>query len=207
VAPDLNWVGTVCNGLNVASYPFQETKEDWLLFVGRFTPDKGPHLAIDAAQAAGRRIVLAGKCNEPAEEEYFEAAIQPRLGRTVSYVGEVDAATKRELYAKAACLLFPVQWPEPFGLVMIEAMACGTPVVALNDGSVPEVVVDGTTGIICGTAEELAAAIPKAERLRPAACRAHVAEHFDVSVMAEGYERVYRQLVAEEPVPRQRSGR
>jgi glycosyltransferase involved in cell wall biosynthesis len=200
VAPDLNWVGTVCNGVNVASFPFQETKEEWLLFVGRFTPDKGPHLAIDAAQAAGRRIVLAGKCNEPAEEEYFAAAIQPRLGRTASYVGEVDAATKRELYAKAACLLFPVQWPEPFGLVMIEAMACGTPVVALDDGSVPEVVVDGITGIICGTAEELAAAIPKAERLRPAACRAHVAEHFDVSVMAEGYERVYRQVVAEEPV-------
>jgi glycosyltransferase involved in cell wall biosynthesis len=197
MAADLNWVGTVYNGLDVATFPFQEEKEDWVLFVGRFNPDKGAHLAIDAARAAGRPIVLAGKINEPGEEEYFEQAIRPSLGAEVTYVGEVDAAGKRELYRKAACLVFPVCWPEPFGMVMIEAMACGTPVVALNSGSVPEVVVDGTTGIICDTAVELPAAIEKAGRLRPEACRDHVARHFDLSVVADGYENVYRQVIAD----------
>src|SRR5207248_1022300 len=140
-------------------YPLREAKEDWVLFIGRFTEEKGAHLAVDAARAAGKRIVLAGKLNEPAEHEYFDEAVRPRLGPDVDYVGEVDAPGKRELYAKAACLLFPVQWPEPFGMVMVEAMACGTPVVALEDGSVPEVVVDGTTGVICATTDDLPAAI------------------------------------------------
>jgi glycosyltransferase involved in cell wall biosynthesis len=195
-APDLNWVGTVPNGLDVDSYPFRADKEDWTLFVGRFVPDKGAHLAIDAARAAGRRIRLAGKASEPAEQEYFDREIRPRLGDDAEYLGEVDAAGKRELYGAAACLLFPIQWPEPFGMVMIEAMACGTPVVALRAGSVPEVVADGTTGIICDRADELPDAIDKAERLRPEECRAHVAGHFDLAAMADGYERVYRELVA-----------
>jgi glycosyltransferase involved in cell wall biosynthesis len=198
MAPDLNWVGTVYNGVDVATFPFQEEKEDLVLFVGRFNPDKGAHLAIDAARAAGRPIVLAGKVNEPAEEEYFEQAIRPCLGPEVTYVGEVDAAGKRELYAKAACLVFPVRWPGPFGMVMIEAMACGTPVVALNSGSVPEVVVDGTTGIVCEGVTELPAAIQKAGRLRPAACRDHVVENFDLTVVAEGYENVYRTVIADQ---------
>ena len=128
-APDLNWVATVYNGIDVATYPFQVGQGGWVLFVGRFNDDKGPHIAIDAARAAGRRIVVAGKLIEPAEEEFFEREIRPRLGPDATYVGEVDAARERELYAKASCLLFPVTWPEPFGLVKIEAMACGTPVV------------------------------------------------------------------------------
>jgi glycosyltransferase involved in cell wall biosynthesis len=194
MAPDLNWVATVPNGIDVRSFPFREEKEDWLLFIGRFNPDKAPHLAIDAARAAGRSIVLAGKLNEPAEEEYFTSMIRPRLGREVTYVGEVDAEQKRDLYARAACLLFPVQWPEPFGLVMIEAMACGTPVVALDSGSVSDVVVDGTTGIVCARPEEFPAAIAKARQLRPGDCREHVLRHFDIDVMADGYEAVYRQV-------------
>jgi glycosyltransferase involved in cell wall biosynthesis len=194
LAPDLNWVATVPNGVDVASFPFQEDKEEWVLFIGRFSPEKGADLAIEAAQAAGRRILLAGKLNEPAEQEYFDEAIRPRLGGSASYVGEVDAAGKRELYAKAACLLFPVRWPEPFGMVMIEAMACGTPVVALRAGSVPEIAVDGVTGIICAEPAELPAAIGAAAGLRAADCRAHVADHFDVTIMAEGYEKVYQQV-------------
>ncbi len=193
-APDLNWVATVHNGVDVGSFPFRDAKEDWVVFVGRFVEEKGAHLAIDAARAAGRRIVLAGKVSEPAEQDYFDREIQPRLGPDVEYVGQADAEAKRELYAKAACLLFPVRWPEPFGMVMVEAMACGTPVVALDHGSVPEVVVDGTTGIVCSTVDELPAAIAKAERLQPSACRDHVTRHFDVSVTAEGYEKVYRRV-------------
>jgi glycosyltransferase involved in cell wall biosynthesis len=196
-APDLNWVATVPNGIDVASYPYREEKDDLALFVGRFVPAKGAHLAIDAARAAGRRILLAGKVNEPVEEEYFEREIRPRLGEDARFVGETDAQGKRELYANAACLLFPVQWEEPFGLVMVEAMACGTPVVALADGSVPEVVADGRTGFVCDTPAELSAAIARIPEIRPADCRAHVAEHFDVDVMVAGYERVYRRMVVE----------
>jgi len=198
-APDLNWVATVYNGIDVASYPFQEVKEDWVLFVGRFSLEKGPHHAIDAARAAGLRIVLAGKVNESAEQEYFEQEIRSRLGKDATYIGEIDGTLKRELYAKAACLLFPVAWPEPFGLVMVEAMACGTPVVALECGSVPEVIVDGTTGVICGIEEELPAAIAKARRLKPEDCRDHVARHFDITNMGDGYEKVYRQLMINQP--------
>ncbi len=194
-APDLNWIGTVHNGIDVESFPFRESKEDWALFVGRFCADKGPDLAIDAARAAGRDLVLAGKVNEPAEQEYLDEVIRPRLGPDVTYVGELDATTKRELYGKASCLLFPVRWAEPFGIVMVEAMACGTPVVALRAGSVPEVVADGRSGIICDSPDELPLGIDKAMQLRPADCRDHVARRFDLSQMARGYEHVYRQVM------------
>ena len=193
-APDLNWIGTVPNGIDVDSYPFQEAKEDWLLFIGRFCPDKGPDLAIDAARAAGRSIVLAGKVNEPAEQEYFDEVIRPRLGPGVAYVGELDVTMKRELYAKASCLLFPVRTAEPFGIVMVESMACGTPVVALRAGAVPEVVADGRSGIICDSPDELPLGIDKAMHLRAGDCRDHVARHFDLGQMAHGYVRLYRQV-------------
>jgi glycosyltransferase involved in cell wall biosynthesis len=193
-APDLNWIGTVPNGIDVDSFPFQESKEDWLLFLGRFCPDKGPDLAIDAARAAGRSLVLAGKVNEPAEQEYFDEVVRPRLGPDVTYVGELDASMKRELYAKASCLLFPVRAPEPFGIVMVEAMACGTPVVALREGSVPEVVADGRSGIICDSPDELPLGIDKAMHLQAGDCRDHVARQFDLSHMAHRYEHVYRQV-------------
>jgi glycosyltransferase involved in cell wall biosynthesis len=195
IEPDLNWVATVHNGIAVDTFPFQPEKEGWLLFIGRFTPDKGPDLAIDAAKAAGRHLVLAGKVNEPDEQEYFDEVIRPRLGPDVTYVGEMDAKLKRELYAKASCLLFPIRWAEPFGIVMVEAMACGTPVVALRNGSVPEVIADGRSGIICENAEELPAGIEKALELRPADCRDHVARNFDLATMAHGYEQVYRRLI------------
>jgi glycosyltransferase involved in cell wall biosynthesis len=139
--------------------------------------------------------VLAGKCSEPAEKAYFAAEIAPRLGPDTDYVGEANATLKRELFARARCLLFPVCWDEPFGMVMIEAMACGTPVVALRRGSVPEVVADGVTGIIADEPADLSAAIFAAEDLSPGACRAHTRANFDLPVMAAGYERVYMTLI------------
>lgn len=193
--PDLNWVGRVHNAIDVGTFPYREDKDDYVLFLGRFNPDKGAHLAIDAARRAGRRIVLAGKLNEAAEKAYFEAEIRPRLGRDAEYVGEADATTKRELFSGARCLVFPIQWEEPFGMVMIEAMACGTPVVATRRGSVPEVVADGETGYVVDDLEDLPARIVAAEELSPAACRRHVRDRFDLPVLAEGYERVYRTLV------------
>lgn len=193
--PDINWVATVHNSIDVDSFPFGDGNGGYLLFIGRFNPDKGAHLAIDAARAAGRRIVLAGKLNEPAEKSYFDEVIRPRLGSGVEYVGEADAVVKRELYAHAEALLFPVCWEEPFGMVMIEAMACGTPVVALRRGSVPEVVADGRTGIVVDHPNALPAAIDAAASLDRSQCRRQVQEHFDAPVMVAGYEAVYRTIV------------
>ncbi|MEV8634057.1 glycosyltransferase family 4 protein [Streptosporangium sp. NPDC051023] len=200
-APDLNWAGVVHNAVETASFPFREHKEDWVLWLGRLNEDKGAHVAIDVARAAGRRILLAGKLTEPLEHDYFEREVRPRLGPDAEYLGEADAARKRELLAAARCLLFPILWEEPFGMVMIEAMACGTPVVALNRGAVPEVVVDGVTGLVRNEVEELAEAVEAVGALDPHACRSHVADNFDVEVMTVRYERVYRQIITtpEEP--------
>lgn len=194
--PTLNWVGTVHNAIDVSSFPFRARKDGYLLWLGRFCADKAPHLAVDAARAVHRPIVLAGKCSEPAERAYFADQIAPRLGPGVRYVGEADAVRKRQLLSRARALLFPVRWDEPFGMVMIEAMACGTPVVALRRGSVAEVVADRVTGIVADRPGELPAAIRAATRLNPVACRRHALEHFDLPVMAAGYERVYRDVLA-----------
>jgi glycosyltransferase involved in cell wall biosynthesis len=193
--PDLNWVGRVHNAIAVDSFPFRADKDDYLLWLGRFNPDKGPELAIDAARAAGMRIVLAGKRSEPGERAFFDAEIAPRLGPDAEYVGEADATLKRQLLAGARALAFPLRWEEPFGMVMIEAMACGTPVVTLRRGSVPEVVAHGVTGLVVDDVERFPAALRAAESIDPAACRAHVHAHFDLPVMAAGYERIYRMLV------------
>ncbi|MEV0421556.1 glycosyltransferase family 4 protein [Streptosporangium canum] len=195
IAPDLNWAGVVYNAVETDSFPFREDKEDWVLWLGRFNEDKGAHLAIDAARAAGRRILLAGKLTEQMEHDYFEEHVRPRLGPDAEYVGEADASRKRELLSAARCLVFPITWEEPFGMVMIEAMACGTPVVALNRGAVPEVVVDGVTGFVRSHAEELPEAVEAAGTLDPRACRSHVRSRFDAEVMTEEYEKIYRRVI------------
>jgi glycosyltransferase involved in cell wall biosynthesis len=198
-APDLNWAGRVHNAIDVETYPVGSGRDGYLLFLGRFSPDKGAHLAIEAARATGWSLVLAGKLNEPAEREYFDEAVRPHLGPGVTYVGEADAAMKRELYAAAAGLLFPICWDEPFGLVMVEAMACGTPVVAMRRGSVPEVVVDGSTGFIVDNPDQLTAAIRRIDEIDRGACRRHVERNFDLPVMIDGYEKVFRSLADQRP--------
>lgn len=192
----LNWVGRVYNAIDVRSFPFRADKGDYVLWLGRFNPDKGPHLAIDAARAAGLRIILAGKCVELNEQEFFETEIVPRLGPDVEYVGEADSAMKKKLLADARALAFPLQWEEPFGMVMIEAMACGTPVVALSRGSVPEVIRHGISGLIVRNLADFPAALRAADSLDPVDCRTHVEQRFNLSHMAEGYERIYRMLVS-----------
>jgi glycosyltransferase involved in cell wall biosynthesis len=174
-----------------------ERKEDFVLYLGRFSREKGVHHAIDAAREAGRPVVLAGTCTTARDRAYVEAEVTPRLGPDVRCVGEADFATKVDLMSRARCLLFPIGWEEPFGMVMIEAMACGTPVVALRRGSVPEVVVDGVTGFVRDDPRELAEAVCAVERLRADACRARVREHFDVAAMAAGYEALYRRAIAQ----------
>jgi glycosyltransferase involved in cell wall biosynthesis len=200
-APDLAWSGTVHNAVRSDTFPFRTVKDDYAVFLGRFHPEKAPHLAIDAARAAGLPIVLAGKCSEPAERAYFSREIEPRIGRDVTIYGIANAVAKRRLLSRAACLVFPICWEEPFGLVVIEAMACGTPVVALGRGSVPELIVPGQTGIVVDDPDDLPEGILQARELEPAVCRKHVEAGFTVEVMAEGYEDVYRRALSMAPEP------
>lgn len=194
-APNLCWLATVHNAVRAETFPFRAVKEEFALFLGRFHPDKAPHLAIDAARRADLPIVLAGKCSEPIERTYYAREIEPRLGPGVTIYGVADARAKRDLLARACCLVFPVCWEEPFGLVMIEAMACGTPVVALRRGAVPEIVAHGQTGVIVDLPDELAGAIAAARRLEARACRQHVVDRFNTRVMAASYERAYRSVL------------
>jgi glycosyltransferase involved in cell wall biosynthesis len=194
-AKDLRWVRTVHHGIDVRAYPFRESKDPFLLFLGRMSREKGAHLAIEAARATGRQLILAGKCIEPDEVEYFETEIRPRLSDDVRFVGELDSLSKTHFLSRARCLLFPIQWAEPFGIVMIEAMACGTPVVALSGGSVEEIVSDGRTGFVRTDPDELPEAIEAAGLLDPFVCRDHVSRRFDVEAMVDGYELVYRYVI------------
>jgi glycosyltransferase involved in cell wall biosynthesis len=155
------------------------------------SPDKGAHRAIEVAQAAGEPLKLAGKMQERLEEEYFDAAIRPHLGDDIEFLGEVSHDEKVDLLQNARVTLFPIKWEEPFGLVMIESMACGTPVIATRWGAVPEVIVDGETGIIVGEHTEMAAAIPKADEIDPLACRRYVEERFSSERMVRDYEEAY----------------
>jgi glycosyltransferase involved in cell wall biosynthesis len=200
-APDLNWAGVVHNAVRADRFPFSAGKEDYLLFLGRLSPDKQAHVAIDAARAAGHRIVLAAKSTEPEEQEYFEREVQPRLGEDTHWFGEADAEQKKRLLAGARCLLFPIDWEEPFGMVMIEANACGTPVVALRRGAVPEVIEDGVNGFGCEHPDQLPDAIRRAATLDPARCRDHLRGRFDPETMARGYEAVYERAIAAGAVP------
>jgi glycosyltransferase involved in cell wall biosynthesis len=185
----------VYNGVDVASFPFSAANGDYLLCLNRVHPDKGTHLAIEAARRAGRKLVIAGKVGRP-ERESYETAIRPLVdGRDVVFLGEADYRLKRELYAAAACVLAPICWEEPFGLVMVEAMACGTPVIAFNRGAAPELIVDGETGYLVNDVDSMVAALAKIDTINPYRCRQHVQANFDVPVMVEGYLRLYGEIV------------
>jgi len=195
LAPDLPWRAVVHNALDATAVPCHQDKEDYVVWLGRLSPDKAAHLAIDVAREAGRRIVVAGKCSEPDEKDYFEKEVRPRLAADAKYVEELDAAGKYDLLGRAAAFVFPLQWEEPFGMVLVEAMACGTPVLSLRRGAVPEVVVDGETGYVREEAGQLVAALRELDSIDPAACRRHVEENFSPERMVTGYEQVYRDCI------------
>ena len=190
-APDeLEIVAVIGNPIVVAEFPFRDQKDDYLLWIGRLNDDKGPQRAIAAAREAGAPLVLAGPV-QPGEEEFFAREVEPLLdGDGISYVGEVGE-DKAELYAGAKALLMPIRWAEPFGLVMTEAMACGTPVIAFPEGSAPELVLDGETGFVVQDEHEMAAAVGRLGEIDPARCRDSARERFDVAAVAEAYERAY----------------
>ena len=157
--PELPWVANVPNAIDISRYDVERVPGDGIAFLGRMSPDKGVHTAIEVARATGRPLRIAAKCREEGELEYFRTVIEPELSAEIEYVGELDHTDKVELLRTSHCLLFPIEWEEPFGLVMIEAMACGTPVVATRRGSVPEVVSHGRTGLIVERPSELPRAV------------------------------------------------
>ena len=191
--PELNFLDVVYNGLDLGPTQFRARKDDYWLFIGRLDDQKGAHLAARLAHALDLPLVMAGRIDH--ERAFYEREVAPWLdGVRRRYVGEVSGAAKWALYAGARALLFPIQWEEPFGLVMIEAMACGTPVVATRRGSVPEIVVAGETGAIAPAdagLEALATAVREAAEIDPAACRARVERLFSAEAMVKAYERVY----------------
>lgn len=197
--PELNFLGTVYNGLDLGPIVYRDRKEDYLLFLGRLDRDKGAHTAARIASELDWPLIMAGRLADR-DRPFFEAEVQPYLdGVKRRYIGEVTGKPKWELYAGARALLFPIQWPEPFGLVMIEAMAAGTPVVATRWGSVPEVVAHGETGMLVDSQDDfegLVRATLATARIAPRACRAHVERRFSADKMVEDYLKLYEALVA-----------
>jgi glycosyltransferase involved in cell wall biosynthesis len=194
-APDLNWLATIHHGLPLTLLPFTDRSEEYLAFLGRIDPEKGPDVAIRVAHAAGLPLRIAAKVPR-AQTRYFKETIKPLMeGNGAHFVGEVNDREKQSFLGKALALLFPINWPEPFGLVMIEAMACGTPVIAWPRGSVPEVIEDGVTGFIVETEADAVAAIGRARRLDRGRIRETFERRFSARRMAEAYVKSYQTLL------------
>ncbi len=195
--PPVNWMGTVYHGLPETLLKEGKGEGGYLAFLGRVCPDKGPLQAIEIARRAGMTLKMAAKV-DPADQDYFDQQVRPVLDASphVEFIGEINDVQKAEFLGKAAALLFPISWPEPFGLVMIESMACGTPVIAFNCGSVPEIMEDGLTGFVVENVDEAVAAAGKLDRLFRPAIRWRFEERFSVSAMARDYVGIYQRLAA-----------
>jgi glycosyltransferase involved in cell wall biosynthesis len=195
------FVGVVYNPIDVESFPFQEKKEQHLLFLARIAREKGPHLAVEVARRTGRRLLMAGKVDD-ADRDFFHTVVEPLIdGDRVAFLGEANGVMKRELYKNASCVLAPITWEEPFGLVMAEAQACGTPVVAFNQGAAPEVVWHEITGFVVETLDEMVEAVNRVGEIDPHACRAWVKQQFDAPLIADRYLRLYDRIL-ERATPR-----
>jgi glycosyltransferase involved in cell wall biosynthesis len=193
--PDLPWAANIPNALDFSLYPCKPHRGDYLLFLGRMSPDKGAHRAIAVAMETGLPLKMAGKRREPKERQYFEELVAPHLGNGIEYLGEVTHGEKVELLQNARVTLFPIEWEEPFGLVMIESMACGTPVIATRHGAVPEVIEHGRGGLIVDNYRQMAAVIPQADEMDPFECREYVEERFSDERMVEDYVAAFRAAI------------
>ncbi|TMK31499.1 MAG: glycosyltransferase family 4 protein [Actinobacteria bacterium] len=196
----LQYAGVVYNGIDMAFYSFNTEKEDFVLFLGRAAPEKGWRRAIEAAKLAGETLVSAVKIAHPTEEEEWERNVKPIIPKDWTVMGEISQEEKVDLLRRAKAVLFPIDWPEPFGLVMTEAMACGTPVIATPRGSVPEVIEDGVTGWIVSVenyAVEAAEKLKRLDEIDPRACRERVQRLFSKEAMVAGYEGVFERVIAD----------
>jgi glycosyltransferase involved in cell wall biosynthesis len=191
---DLAWAATVYNGLDFTAYQdVEHDSEGYLGFVGRIAEEKGPLAAIEVSRRTGLPLRMAAKV-DPLDEDYYEEEVKPEMGPGIDFIGEIEERDKPAFYAGARATLFPSDWPEPFGLVMIESLAAGTPVIALRRGSVPEIIEDGVTGFVCDDVEGMVRATEHIGEIDPEECRRHAAR-FSGEAMCRGYEQVYERLV------------
>ncbi|HUD06922.1 MAG TPA: glycosyltransferase family 4 protein [Candidatus Saccharimonadales bacterium] len=193
--PNLNYVATVHNGIDTDAFSFSNKPGDYLAFLGRISPEKGPGYAIEIARKTGQRLIMAAKI-DPVDISYFEETVEPLIdGDLVSFLGEVGHEAKVKLLKNAKALLSPLQWDEPFGLANVEAMACGTPVIAINRGSMPEVILNGKTGYLCSNIDEMIDRVADIDKISRQACRAHVEDSFSSKLMAERYLKTYAKFI------------
>ncbi len=193
--PELNYVATVHNGIRVDQFPFEPSKDDYLLFAGRLAPEKGPAEAIEIAKRTGRRLLIAGMI-EPQHTDYYNERVKPHIdGKNVEYLGLLSQLQLASVYRKAACVLFPISWCEPFGLVAVEAQASGTPIIATRFGALPEIIKEGETGFVVDSIDEAVNAVEKIPTISPQACRDNAETRFSSTVMAKGYSKVYETVV------------
>jgi len=191
--PQLNYVKTIYNGIDVKKFPFNKNPKDYLIWVGKICKIKGTAEAIRVAKKTGKKLLLIGKIFE---KEYFMNKIKPHIdGKKILYLGEMNRYKAANYVKNAIALLNPINWSEPFGLVMIESMACGTPVIAFNRGSVPELIVDGKTGFIVNNVNQMAKAVKKVDKINRTDCRDHVEKKFNVEKMVDEYIEVYKQIL------------
>jgi glycosyltransferase involved in cell wall biosynthesis len=191
---DINHAGTVYNGLELKNYPFSEEHDGYLLYVGRISDEKGVHLAVEVAKNKDLPLIIAAKL-ESVDLSYFRQYVEPQLTDQIRWIGEVDESERNRLYSRAMAFLHPAVWKEPFGLTLIEAMACGCPVIGFNRGSIPEIVKDAETGFVVNDIDEMLDSIDNIDKIDRKACRKHALENFNESVMADGYEKIYREIL------------
>jgi glycosyltransferase involved in cell wall biosynthesis len=205
------WAGTVYHGVDLDQLTYRASPDGYLAFLGRISPDKGLDTAIRIARRAGMHLKIAAREPLPhahhpyvrRDWEYYDQVVRPLLrGGGIEFLGPIGGRAKVELLGNAAGLLFPIHWPEPFGLVMVEALACGTPVLALRNGSVPELIRHGTTGFIGDTEDELVDAVRQLAQIDRSVCRAEAERRFSPATMADGYERIYEDLARQWDPPR-----
>lgn len=192
-------IRTIHHGINLPLYELVEKKQPYLSFIGRIAPVKGVHIAIEVAQRSGIPLKIAGEV-QPMFREYYETQIKPHVdGKFIEYIGTANMEEKNQLLGNSLGMLFPIQWDEPFGLVTIEAMACGTPVLALPGGSVPEIVKDGVSGFVCETADDMVRCAGELGRFQPAAVREYVRQNFSLDRMVKQYVDLYEEILAGKP--------
>ncbi|OGL29424.1 hypothetical protein A3D14_01520 [Candidatus Saccharibacteria bacterium RIFCSPHIGHO2_02_FULL_47_12] len=194
-AKNLNYVGTVYNGIDPSGFSFGAKPKDYLMFLGRIHPQKGPAQAIKIAKAAGRKLIMAAKI-DPAEEGYFKKTVEPLIdGKQIVFVREPAEKHKIALLKSAYALIAPIQWDEPFGMVNIEALACGVPVITIKRGSTSEIIIDGKVGYLCRDTKQMIKRVEDVGKISRRACRDHVSANFTAEKMAKGYEQVYKKLI------------
>ena len=197
-APDLTYAGTIYNGIDTDLFSYSEEAEDYLLYAGRIVPDKGVKEAVQVALQTGRRLIMIGQYT-PVTQWYFDEHIKPHLNDRILYLGQIEKSQLAKYYQKAAALLMPIRWEEPFGLTMAESMSCGTPVIAFRRGSVPEIIEDGKTGFIVENTSEMIETIENISKIKRSDCRHHVERNFTIENMVNHYETVLHSIIYSAP--------